>query len=66
MNGLDAWIEGDNVCTYCGMYSCVCERETDEEEVKECPTCGYTAKEWRGEAACNDAFHAQAAPGASQ
>ena len=31
MNGLDAWIEGDNVCPYCGLYSCDCQKEDDGE-----------------------------------
>jgi hypothetical protein len=25
--GLDAWIEGDSRCTYCGQLRCVCGRD---------------------------------------
>lgn len=38
MRGLDAWIEGDNVCSYCGAYACkgeCCEPEPEEEEENE-------------------------------
>ena len=30
--GLDSWIEGDRVCSYCGMHVCVCEPEAGEGE----------------------------------
>lgn len=41
MNGLDAWIEGDNVCSYCGMYDCVCEPDAeDDRDPDDCMDCG--------------------------
>jgi hypothetical protein len=30
--GLDSWIEGDRVCSYCGMHVCICEPEAGEGE----------------------------------
>jgi hypothetical protein len=30
LRGLDAWIEGDHVCSYCGQRFCVCERLEEE------------------------------------
>jgi hypothetical protein len=32
MRGLDAWIEGDGRCTYCGFRKCVCEPDREDEE----------------------------------
>lgn len=32
MDGLDAWITGEGLCTYCGQRSCVCPLEEDEPE----------------------------------
>jgi len=30
MEGLDAWITGEGLCTYCGQRKCVCEPEPEE------------------------------------
>jgi hypothetical protein len=48
LRGLDNWIQNETV------YA---ERELELDD--ECPTCGYTKAEWRGETACNDKFHAE-------
>jgi hypothetical protein len=32
IRGLDAWIEGDGLCTYCGRAVCECEPDYDDEE----------------------------------
>ena len=32
MPGLDAWIEGDGVCSYCGQSDCQCLPDEEEQE----------------------------------
>jgi hypothetical protein len=31
MEGLDAWITGEGLCTYCGQRKCICLPDDDEE-----------------------------------
>lgn len=41
LRGLDAWIAGEGVCTYCGQRDCVCPAEEDEpEDDLPCVFCG--------------------------
>jgi len=42
MDGLDAWITGEGLCTYCGQRRCVCEpdAEDDERDPDDCMDCG--------------------------
>ena len=37
MPGLDAWIEGDGLCSYCGQRSCVCQEDEPEDDI--CDEC---------------------------
>jgi hypothetical protein len=46
---LDAWIEGDAVCHYCGQRDCQCPPDEPEDDHAICPKCkgsGLSLEGW--------------------